>query len=323
MADNGAPTGSAVSVGKRFVKEFQSADIPGLGAELAYRFLFSIFPFAIFVATLAAFVGPMVGIQDPTSRIMAALGDNLPPDVANQLRPQLEAVLNQTRPGLLSFGAIAALWAATGGTNALMKGSNRAYEVEETRPFVKKTALAIGLTLLATIGVLVAFVTIVGASLLTQEVAKQLGLNAGQFAVLSLLRWPVIFAFLAIAVGMLYRFAPNLRTPWRWCFAGGALFSLLWLVATAAFGLYVANFSNYGNTYGALGGVIVLMLWFYLTAVVLAGTALLIAVVMKERDPAAVEEARQAARSSLELRQSARQMKETARQATGGVAAAI
>ena len=281
-----------IRIGKRFVSELGRDDEAGLAAELAYRFLFAIFPFGIFVAALTAFIANAVGFQDPTSSIMGAIGDNLPPDVANAIRPQLEAVIGQTQPSLLTFGAIAALWAATGGMNALIKALNRAWEVEETRPLLPRYALAIGLTLLASVGLIGAFVTIVGASLLTQQVVQQLGFNQGVVDLLSLLRWPLVFVLLSIAVAILYRYAPNLRAPWRWCLVGGAIFSIVWIVATGLFALYVANFANYANTYGALGGVIVLMLWFYITAFILCAAAALVAAALKELHPNDVAAAR-------------------------------
>jgi membrane protein len=272
-------------IGKHFLADVKRDDVSGLAAELAYRFLFAIFPFGIFVAALTAFIAPMLGFKDPTGQILGAIGDNLPADVASGIKPQLEAVIGTTRPGLLTIGAVAALWAATGGTNALIKAMNRAYEVEETRSFVPKTARAVGLTLLASVGLLGAFVTIVGASLLTAEVAGRLNHDPGVVTAIGLLRWPVVFAGLSLAVAALYKLAPNFRAPWRWCVAGGAIFSVGWLIATAAFGFYVANFGSYANTYGALGGVIVLMLWFYLSAMVLVGSAALMAAAMKELEP--------------------------------------
>jgi membrane protein len=275
-------------VGTRFLADVQRDDVTGLAAELAYRFLFAIFPFGLFVAALTAFVAGAIGLADPTGQIIGALGDNLPKEIAAGIRPQLEAVIGTTRPGLLTVGAVVALWAATGGTNALIKAMNRAYEVEETRPLVPRYALAIGLTLLASVGLLIAFVTIVGASLLTSQVIATLHLDQTLVDVIGLARWPLVFLFLSAAVGVLYRLAPNFRAPWRWCFAGGAIFSLGWLVATGAFALYVANFANYANTYGALGGVIVLMLWFYLSALILVAAAALMAAALKELQPAAV-----------------------------------
>src|SRR4051794_41231383 len=96
-------------IGKRFISDVQRDDVAGLSAELAYRFLFAIFPFGIFVAALSAFIAQAVGIEDPTGKILGAVGDNLPPDLASGIRPQLEAVIGKAQPGLLTFGAIAAL----------------------------------------------------------------------------------------------------------------------------------------------------------------------------------------------------------------------
>jgi len=172
---------------------------------------------------------------------------------------------------------------------------NRAYEVEETRPLVPRYALAIGLTLLGSFGLLVAFVSIVGASLLTRQVVAALHLDQTIVDLIGLLRWPIVFGLLSAAVGILYHFAPNFRTPWRWCFVGGAIFSTGWLLATGLFALYVANFANYSNTYGALGGVIVLMLWFYISALILVAAAALVAATLKELHPAKVEAGRRAA----------------------------
>jgi len=118
--------------------------------------------------------------------------------------------------------------------------------------------------------------------MLTTEVVRQLNLDQRLVDAIGLLRWPVVFVFLSIAVGVLYKLAPNVRVPFRWCLVGGALFSVGWILATALFGLYVANFANYSNTYGALGGVIVLMLWFYISALILVAAAALVAAVLKE-----------------------------------------
>jgi membrane protein len=284
-------------------QRFQAHDVPGLGAELAYRFLFAIFPFGLFVAALAAFIATWLRIDNPTGQILAALGDNLPPDIANSLRPELEGVINTTRPGLLSIGAIAALWAATGGTNALMKGMNRAYDLEETRPIHVRYAIAVGLTLLACLGVLASFVTVVGGSLLTQQIANQLGVGAQAWMVLQVLRWPLVFVLLVMATSILYRYAPNIAAPWRAILTGATAFAVGWLLATFAFAIYVANFSSYGATYGSLGSVIVLMIWFYLTAVLMVTGAELVAVLTRAMDPSRIR----ARQGQIRLLQDARE----------------
>jgi membrane protein len=260
-------------------------DVAGLSAEMAYRFLFAVFPFGLFVAALGAFVANALHIENPAQQIVAALGDNLPSSVAQGLQPELERLISSPRADLLSIGAIAALWAATSGTNALVKGIHRAYGVPEARPLVLRYAVAIGLTLLGAIGVIASFVTIVGGALLTQQLATQLGMGDQAFQVLQLLRWPAVALVLVLAVSMLYRYAPNVIVPWRWIVLGSVVFAVGWLLATAVLGLYVANFSNYGATYGSLAGVIVLMLWFYVTAAMLLVGAEVTAAVARERTP--------------------------------------
>jgi membrane protein len=285
----------AIAFGKNLFQQFQDDDVPGIGAELAYRFLFAVFPFGIFLAALGAFVAQWVGMQNPTEQLLSAVRDNLPAEVSGEVAAQLEQVVGTARPGLLSFGAIAALWAATGGMSSLIKAMNRAYDVEETRGFIPRTALAVVLTLFGSAGILVAFVTIVGGSVVTQEIGQRLGVGELAWTLITLARWPVVLLLLALAIGILFRLAPNVRVPWRYTLLGGLVFSVAWLVATGAFALYVANFANYANTYGALGGVIVLMLWFYLTGIVLVSAAELVAVIVKDREPERLEAGRQKA----------------------------
>ncbi len=260
-------------------------EVPDLAAGLAYRFLFAIFPFAIFLAALAGFVAQVAGLQDPSGQLLGAVTDNLPPDIAAQVRPQLDAVLGNTKPGLLSIGAVLALWAAMGGIGAVMKAMNRAYEVEETRGFVPKTLRAALLTVFGALGILVAFVTVVGGSLLTQQAVQTFGIPPAAWSAASVLRFPVVLVLVAVAVAILYRFGPNVAVSPRYTLIGGFAFAVTWLVATVVFGVYVANFANYSNTYGALGGAVVLMLWFYITALLLLVGAEITAQLAKEREP--------------------------------------
>jgi membrane protein len=274
-----------VGVPKRLWRKVRADDVGGLSAEIAYRFLFAVFPFGLFVAALGSFVAVAMRIENPAQQIIAALGDNLPASVAQELRPELEQLVANARPDLLSIGALGALWAATSGTNALVKGIHRAYEIPESRPLLLRYAVAIGLTLLGATGVIVSFVTIIGGAMLTQELAERLGVGAVAFQVLQLLRWPAVALLLTAAVAILYRYAPNVVVPWRWILAGSFAFAIGWLVATAALGVYVASFADYGATYGSLAGVIILMLWFYVTAVMLLVGAELTASLAIERSP--------------------------------------
>jgi membrane protein len=267
-------------------------DIIGLSAELAYRFLFALFPFMIFLSALGGFVASWLTISDPSTRVIDAVSSDLPPGLVSTIRPQLEAVLDTTSPGLLSFGAIAALWAATGGTNALIKAMNRAYGVEDTRGFVGRYAMAVGLTLLAVGGIIASFLAITGGAVVTSELVAPLGIGSVLWTVIEVLRYPLVLALLIVATAILYRLAPAVRAPWRWSFLGATVFGVGWVVATAAFSVYLASFGDYASTYGAFAGLIVLMLWFYLTALVLLIGAEVVATsfAVQVRDQAATAE---------------------------------
>ncbi len=292
--DRGAESASdrARRVGERFIRGLLHHDLFGLGAEMAYRFLFSLFPFLLFVAALAAFVAGAMHIEDPVRRVTSALGDNLPVAVAAAIRTQVQHLIASPRADLLSVGAIAALWAATGGTNALVKGMHRAYEVPEYRPLLLRYVVAVGLTLLAAVGMVGSFVVIVGGTLATQQLATTLGIGTGVWAAAQVLRWPAVLVLLTAAVAVLYRFAPNVVVPWRWILVGSLAFALGWLLATAGFAYYAANVADYGATYGSLGGVIVLMLWLYLTGVLLLLGAELTAALARELTPGAIHRLR-------------------------------
>ncbi len=271
-----------VAAVRRYVQRCLDDDLTGLAAELAFRFLLSLFPFGIFLATLGAVVGGQTG--NPTEPLAQSILGAFPAGLTGPIEAQLQAIVARPKPDLLSIGAIVAIYAAAGGLNALMDAMNRAYEVRETRPFLARVGVAVLLTVLAGTGVVVAFIALVAGTSLIEHAAARLGLGAVASAVLVLLRWPVMFAVLAAAAAIVFRLAPNVRTPWRWTFAGGVVFAAGWLAMTAVFALYVSR-SSYASTYGPLAGMIVVMLWFYLTAMVLVAAAELVALLAVEREP--------------------------------------
>jgi membrane protein len=274
-----------IAVAATLVQRARDHDLPGLSAEMAYRFLFALFPFGLFLAALAAFVAGALGLGDPTGRIVDGLGDNLPPELAGTIRHELEQVIGQQRAGLVTFGALVALWAATTGTMTVIKAMNRAYDVEEDRPLVRRYLLGLGLTVAASIGIVIAFVTIVGGALLTEQVTARLGIESAAMGTLALLRWPAVFGLLVLAAAVIYRVGPNLTPSWRSALTGACVFALGWLIATFAFAQYVTRVADYGATYGALGGVIVLMIWLYLTGMILLVGAEVVAMIVHRTAP--------------------------------------
>jgi membrane protein len=272
----------------RFIQGVKDDDVSGLSAEIAYRFLFAVFPFGLFVAALGSFVAVYFRIDNPADEAVRALGDNLPPSIADAIRPELRHLLTSARPDLVSIGALAALWAATGGINAVVKGMHRAYDVDEIRPFVMRYLVAVTLTLVAAVVIIGSFVTIIGGAMLTEQVVARLGLGGLATTLLWWLRWPALFLALTGAVAILYRYGPSVAVPWRWVLAGAAAFAVGWLVATGLLGYYVGHVADYGATYGSLGAVIVLMTWFYVTAALLMLGAEITAALSHELTPDAI-----------------------------------
>jgi membrane protein len=272
----------------RFLHGVKDDDVSGLSAEIAYRFLFAVFPFGLFVAALGSFVAVYFRIDNPADEAVRALGDNLPPSIADAIRPELQHLLSSARPDLVSIGALAALWAATGGVNAVIKGMHRAYDVEEIRPFVMRYVVAVGLTLVAAVVIVGSFVTIIGGAMLTEQAVAKLGLGELASTVLWWLRWPALFLALTGAVAILYRYGPSVAVPWRWVLAGASAFAVGWLVATGLLGYYVGHVADYGATYGSLGAVIVLMTWLYVTAALLMVGAEITASLAHEVTPEAI-----------------------------------
>ncbi len=274
------PEVELIALFRQYVRQLLSHDTTGLAAELAFRFMFATFPFVLFLAALGAFLAGWLGVADPTARIMTALGNSIPSDVIGPLKRDLDDVLTHTEPALLSVGAVVTVYSAAGGLNTLMKAMNRAFGVRETRPLPARIGLAIALTLLSGIGIVAGVVAVVGGTLITRDMADRAGIGREAWTVLTIIRWPLVFAVLVLAVTAVFRYASCARPPWRWALLGAAAFAVAWLVVTYGFGLYVASLGHYRATYGALGGVIVLMLWYYLTALILVGAAELVALLV-------------------------------------------
>jgi len=269
-----------IAIARSYIKRILDNDVAGSAAELAYRIMFATFPFAIFLVALSGFIASWLGIADPGSRIIGALSKDLPANVVGPIKDELQAVLTNTQPGLLSGGAALTFYAAASGASSLMKAMNRAYDIRETRPFLLRTLMAGVLTVVAGLSIVFSFVAIVGGTLVTHQLIEQVGLG-GIWPSLALLRWPASFGLLVIGVAAMLRFAPNYKTPWRWAASAAVAFAVVWLAVTYGFGLYVARFASYDATYGALAGVVVLMLWFYLTAFVLLCAAELAALLVR------------------------------------------
>lgn len=263
------PLGRVRRVVVGIVRDFRDDDVLGLSAELSYRWLLAVFPLAIMIAVLSGLAAQALSIEDPADQLIDAAGEALPAEAAATIRPQLERIFEGHDGALLSLGLILTIYAASSGMRALIKGLNRAYDVEETRPMWRQIIVALGFTLLLGVSVVISFVVLVTGQVAATELARAVGLEDATAWLFELAPFPLAIAALGIAAAVLYRAAPARRLQWRWVLPGVILFVPGWIAATVGFSFYVANFGSYSDTYGAIGGVIVLLIWFYITALIL------------------------------------------------------
>jgi membrane protein len=280
---------------RRLLDHSLGDDIIGLSAELAYRFFLAFFPFAIFMASLGALVTAGLGIPNPAERAVELLGDVLPDEATSTVQAELEAlVANQSR-ALLSIGAILALIFATGGTNAIIKALDRVYDVRESRPFWLRYLTALGMTVIAGAAIVSAFALIVPLRVLEPAIAGALGMGEEAALLINLGGVLVALALIVAAATYVYRVAPNIRLPLRTLLPGALLFAVAWVAMTVGLSVWVSTFADYSATYGTLAGVVVLLIWFYASALLFLLAAEFNAVLHELTDPADFARRRRAA----------------------------
>lgn len=256
---------SLMEVGKRAFKDFQNDDMNTYAAALTYRFLLALFPFIIFLLTLLEALN--------LERFFSWLLDQARAALAADAYSQVEQIIEQIRGGagggLLSFGLIAALWAASAGVRSTMHALNVAYDVEEERPVWRQYLVSLAFT----IGLAAMIIAAVGLMLLGPQsmewLADQAGLGDLFVTLWNWLRIPVAILLMMLAVALIYYFFPNVDQPFRIVSPGSVFAVLAWLIATVGFSIYVSNFGNYNATYGSLGGIIALMFYFFISAATL------------------------------------------------------
>jgi membrane protein len=243
---------------KRTVKEVLEDDCLGLSAQLAYYFFLALFPALLALVAIASYLP-----GETIAGLIAQAQAVLPEEVTQILRDQLSKISEQGHADLLTVGFLGALWSSSAAIVAIVGAMNKAYDVEETRPWWKVRAIAIGLTMGLAVFILGAFAILVAGQPVVEWLA---GPAAGWVGPLyAVLQWPLAFVLVVFAVAWVQDVAPNVDLPWTFLTPGSLVATLLWLAISAGFKFYVANFANYTETYGAIGGVIVLLLWFYMT----------------------------------------------------------
>ncbi len=255
---------SWVYVVRKTMREFSEDECTDLAAALTYYAVLSMFPACI---ALLSIVG-LVGDPERTVRTLLDILDDLGASgTADTLEPTLEQLSQSQGAGFgLVIGLAAAIWSASGYVGAFGRGLNRVYEVQEGRPAwkLRPTMLLITVVTILLAAVVAAALVLTGPA--AAAVGDAIGIGDTAVTVWNVAKWPVVLLLVMIIVALLYYSAPNVKQPkFRWLSVGAAVAILTWLVASAAFGFYVANFANYNRTYGSLAGVIVFLLWLWLT----------------------------------------------------------
>ncbi|MBI3650870.1 MAG: YihY/virulence factor BrkB family protein [Acidobacteria bacterium] len=254
---------SVTQLATRAGKEAMQDKVLGSAAELAYYFLFALFPMLIFLTSLVGFM------PDLQTNILRALATVLPSDALRLIANTLEDVTAKRSGGLLSFGIIGTLWSASSGVVSLMDSLNIAYDVREGRSFWKQRLISIALT------VGLALLIIVGTTLIMfgDRFSAWLGAALGHGTTLKVL-WNVVdyilgLLMLLLGVEAVYFFGPNLKQKWGWTSVGSVFAVLAIIIGSLLFSIYLRYAPSYSATYGSLGAVIVLMLWLYIFGLVI------------------------------------------------------
>ncbi|MDQ6914251.1 MAG: YihY/virulence factor BrkB family protein [Actinomycetota bacterium] len=268
--DAGAPEGptglegrSWLGVLKRTAREFSDDDLTDWAAALTYYAILAIFPALLALVSILGLVG-----QSATQPLIDNLGQ-VAPGPAQQIFTSAIKNLQKSQGAagvLFVVGLGGALWSASGYVAAFMRASNAIYEVEEGRPIWKTipTRILLTLVLLLMLALVAVGVTLTGG--LAKEVGKLVGVGNSAVDVWDIAKWPVIAVVVITMFAVLYWAAPNVKQPsFRWISPGGIVALLVWLIASAAFALYVASFASYNKTYGALGGVVIFLVWLWIS----------------------------------------------------------
>ena len=248
---------------KRTVKEFREDNLTDWAAALTYYGILSIFPMLLALVSILGLLG-----QGTTDDLIANLDEVAPGPAKDIFTSAIENLQkSQGAAGiLLVVGLAGALWSASGYVAAFMRASNSIYDVDEGRPIWKTLPTRVGTTLLLVVLLAITAIGVVFTGGLADQIAKVLGIGDTGVTIWDIAKWPVLLLIVSFMFAILYWAAPNVKHPkFRWVSPGGIVGVLLWVIASAAFAFYVANFGSYNKTYGALGGVIVFLVWLWIS----------------------------------------------------------
>ncbi len=254
------------SFASRIWTRLSDHDVFGRAAQLSYYFLLALFPLLLFLMTLLGYFAERG--SELRFKLLSYLATVMPASAVTLVRTTLDEISQARGGGKLSLGILAALWAASNGMGAISDTLNVAYGVKETRPWWKVRLIAILLTITVSIFIITVLAVVLLGGSLGDRIATHFGLSTAFAVVWKVLQLPLAVLFMLLTFDLIYYFAPNDHTPRRrWWTAGAVAAVLLWFLVSFGFRLYLHFFNSYSVTYGSLGALIVLMLWFYFTGI--------------------------------------------------------
>jgi membrane protein len=266
-----SPTGlkarSWLGVLKRTGKEFSEDNLTDWAAALTYYGVLSIFPALIVLVSILGLIG-----ESATDPLLDNLGSVAPGPAQDIFTSAIENLQGSQGAAGVFFiiGILAAIWSASGYIAAFMRASNAIYDMPEGRPIWKTLPVRVGLTVLLIVLTVISAVAVVLSGALAKEAGNLLGLGDTAVQVWDIAKWPVLLLLVSFMFAVLYWAAPNVKQPgFRWISPGGVLAVIGWVIASAAFAFYVANFGSYNKTYGALAGPIVFLVWLWISNIMI------------------------------------------------------
>lgn len=250
---------------KRSGKEAMADGVFDLAAQQAYYFFFALFPALLFAVALASFF-PLQGLVDSVVSMMARVA---PGDVAKILTDAITSLSEQKSGGIMTFAFFVTIWSSSGAMVSIITTLNTAYDVTESRPWWKRRLTAIALTAGIAVFILASMFLIIAGPTLAEQLAMRMQLGPAFTWTWWVLQWPIVFALAATAIGLVYYFAPDVEQDWVWITPGSILATVLWLTISLGLKFYYQLMPDANVAYGTIGGVMVLMLWFYVSGVAL------------------------------------------------------
>jgi membrane protein len=253
--------GSWLAAGRRTVREFKDDFLQDRAAALTYYGVLAIFPGILVLVSLLGLLG-----QSSTQSLVTNLTNAAPSSVRTIIRNGISNLQGSHSAGLVAVvGILLALWSASGYVAAFMRASNAIYDVPEGRPAWKTVPTRLGVTVVLLVLMVVSAVMVVVSGGVARHVGQVLGVGSTAVTAWEIAKWPVLFILVCIMIGLLYWASPNARRGFRWIGPGAVIAVVIWLIASGLFALYVANFSHYNKVYGTLSGMIIFLIWLWIT----------------------------------------------------------